>query len=294
MLLSLVISIWIISDHLNLTFFQLQGEIFDSQYSTFIDTEVNSPNYFLKLFFSGMFMSVVMTGMDQDMMQKNLSCRNLKDAKKNMLWLSILLIPINLIFLILGAAIYIYATAKGITLPATADHAFPFLAFNHLGVVAGVVFIIGIIAAAFSSADGAMTALTTSFSIDILEINKKKYTTQQREKIRKLVHLSVAFVTFLIILYFNSASKGSVVNELFKAAGYTYGPILGLFSFGMFTKIKINDKLVIPVLVSAPILSYVLNLYSKELFGGYVFGFEILIVNGILSFMGLLLISKRN
>jgi solute:Na+ symporter, SSS family len=295
MLASLIITFYIITNYLGITFKDLFTEIIDSDYSDTIITDWKHPKNYLKQFVAGAFMSIVMTGMDQDMMQKNLTCKNLKDSQKNMFWMSILLIPINLIFLFLGGALYIYAAKLGIILPEKADTVFPFLAFNHLGPIAGITFIIGLIAAAYSSADGAMTALTTSFSVDILNLNSsEKYLKKDKEKIRKIVHLGVAFTLFLLIVIFGNLNKESIINELFKIAGYTYGPILGLFSFGIFTKFIVKDKLVLPVVLLSPIISFFLDYFSEILFWGYKFGFELLLINGLITFIGLFIIRKNN
>jgi Na+/proline symporter len=294
MLASVFLTLWFISDHLNLGMSELFNKISKSDYSKVFITDWHHPRFFVKQFVAGMFMSIVMTGMDQDMMQKNLTCRTLKDSQKNMFWMSFSLIPINLIFLLLGAALYIYAASTGMTLPEKSDHLFPAVALGSLGPVAGVTFIIGLVAAAYSSADSALTALTTSFSIDILGIDKEgRYTKEKQVRIRKLVHFAVAFTLFLVIILFNAISRESVINELFKIAGYTYGPLLGLFAFGLFTKYKIYDKGVVAVVIAAPVISYLLNIYSKQLFNNYVFGFELLIINGLLTFAGLFLIRRK-
>jgi Na+/proline symporter len=294
MLASVFLTLWFISDHLNLGMSELFNKISESDYSKVFITDWHHPRFFVKQFVAGMFMSIVMTGMDQDMMQKNLTCRTLKDSQKNMFWMSFSLIPINLIFLLLGAALYIYAASTGMTIPEKSDHLFPAVALGSLGPVAGVTFIIGLVAAAYSSADSALTALTTSFSIDILGIDKEgRYTKEKQVRIRKLVHFAVAFTLFLVIILFNAISRESVINELFKIAGYTYGPLLGLFAFGLFTKYKIYDKGVVAVVIAAPVISYLLNIYSKQLFNNYVFGFELLIINGLLTFAGLFLIRRK-
>ena len=208
--------------------------------------------------------------------------------------MSVLLIPINFIFLFLGAALYLYAGHYGIALPAKADNLFPLLAIQYLGPAAAITFFIGLIAAAYSSADSALTALTTSFSIDILDINRKGYDKKKSEKIRKRVHAGVALVVFLVIVIFRAINNDSVINDLFKMAGYTYGPLLGLFSFGLITRRRINDRRVLPVMVAAPVISYFLNDFSAALFNGYHFGFELLIINGMLTFAGLWSISRKD
>ncbi len=257
----------------------------------FFFDDVNDSQYFWKSFLSGIFITITMTGLDQDMMQKNLTCRNLKDAQKNMITFSIVLIFVNLLFLVLGLMLTQYAAANGIT--ASKDDLFATIAMlPEIGIITSAFFLLGLIAAAYSSADSALTSLTTSFCFDILDIENKPET--KRKSLRKRVHVGFSAVLVLVILLFDLIFKDvSVIWELFKAAGYTYGPLLGLFAFGLITKSQIKDKFVWIIAIAAPILSYVLNMYSKELFNGYEIGFEILIVNGLIMFLGLLLIKKK-
>lgn len=292
MLISVGITIYIISTKLGLGAGELYNEIKTSDYSQiFFFDDWNDKRHFVKNFFSGMFITIVMTGLDQDMMQKNLTCKNIGDAKKNMFTFSFVLIFVNLAFLILGALLFIYANKVGLQIPERTDDLFPLIASEHLPTFAGVLFVLGLIAAAYSSADSALTALTTSVCIDFLSIDKKPQ--EKKEIIRKRVHLLVSFVMFLTILIFNLISDESVISSLFKAAGYTYGPLLGLYAFGLFTKLNVKDNWVPLICIISPIASFLLNMYSVELFNGYQFNFEILIVNGLLTFFGLLLISKR-
>ena len=235
-----------------------------------------------------------MTGLDQDMMQKNLSCRNLRDAQKNIITLSWILVPVNLLFLMLGAALAMYANQMGIVMPGTSDTLFPEIALNHLGVVAGIVFIIGLISAAYSSADSALTALTTSFSVDILGINRNNMLTeQQRKHIRYGVHFSMATLLILVIIAFKGINNEAVIAELFTVAGYTYGPLLGLFTYGLFTRRPVSDRWVPFIAILSPLLCYLLSSYSVKILWGYKFGFELLIINGLLTFIGLWLSSLR-
>lgn len=295
MLASLVITILVVSDDLKLSLSQLVHRVQEAGYTQIIDNEWRSDRFYLKQFFSGMFITIVMTGLDQDMMQKNLSCRNLKDAQKNMLSLGALLIPVNLLFLFLGASLYVYATDFGIELPKLSDDLFPVLAFGHLGAVLAVVFLIGLIAAAYSSADGAITALTTSFMIDILgHRTDEKLPDKKKKNIRYKTHFFISSLIILTIVLFREINDQAVISRLFTIAGYTYGPLLGLFAFGMFTRLKVHDQLVPIVAIVAPVISILISNYSTYLFNGYKFGFEILIVNGILTFIGLLFIKKNN
>jgi len=257
----------------------------------FFFNDSNDPQYFWKSFLSGIFITITMTGLDQDMMQKNLTCRSLKDAQKNMLSFSVVLIFVNILFLVLGLMLTDYAAKNGIT--ATKDDLFPTIAMlPKIGVVTSAFFLLGLIAAAYSSADSALTSLTTSFCFDILDIENKPEAS--KKGIRKRTHIGFSFVLVIVIIIFYFIFKDiSVIWKLFKAAGYTYGPLLGLFAFGLFTKYKIKDKFVWIVAIVAPILSYLLNLYSKDLFNGYEIGFAIIIVNGFFMFIGMLMIKRK-
>jgi Na+/proline symporter len=292
MLIAVGITIYIISDRLGLGFSALIDEVKNSDYSQmFFFDDWNDKRHFVKQFLSGMFITIVMTGLDQDMMQKNLTCKNIGEAKKNMYSFSVVLIFVNLAFLVLGALLFIYANKLGIAIPERTDNLFPIIASEHLNIVASVFFILGLIAAAYSSADSALTSLTTSVCVDFLDIEKKDE--KIKIKTRKQTHLIISFVLFLVILLFNLISDESVISSLFKAAGYTYGPLLGLYAFGLFTKKNVKDKFVPIVCILSPIISFLINAYSVELFNGYQFNFEILIVNGLITFVGLFLISKK-
>lgn len=294
MLLSLVITLVVISDDLQINLLHLWQKAGNAGYTRVFDFDWRSDRFYLKQFFSGMFITIVMTGLDQDMMQKNLTCRNLKDAQKNMLTLGVSLIPVNLLFLFLGAALYLYAHNFGIAIPTLSDDLFPLLAMNHLGPVLAVVFLIGLIAAAYSSADGAITALTTSFIYDILgRKNQKGLDQRKQQHLRYRAHFFISTIIVLVIVLFREINDQAVIARLFTIAGYTYGPLLGLFSFGIFTKNQLNDKFVPLVAISAPLLSYVLSTNADRWFNGYKFGFEILIVNGLLTFIGLYLIRNK-
>lgn len=293
MLLAVFITIFIILNQMDFSLGKMIDVVWDSQFSKIIETDVNSPRNFFKMFISGMFITIVMTGLDQDMMQKNLSCKNLKDAQKNMTTLSLVLVPVNMIFLFLGAVLFIYAAKFNITLPDSTDHVFPAIAFGELGIVAGIVFIIGLISAAYSSADSALTSLTTSFSLDILELDKKFPDNDNLlKKSRQRVHVAMALVIIFVIISFDLINDQAIIQQLFTFAGYTYGPLLGLFSFGLFTKYQVKDRWVPLVAITAPVLSYLISHYSESLFNGYQIGFELLIINGILTFFGLYILRK--
>lgn len=292
MLVSVVVCIVIVSQDLGLNISNISGFIADSDFSkTFFFDNVSSPDYFWKQFLSGAFIAIVMTGLDQDMMQKNLTCRSLKDAQKNMFWFTIVLTFVNFLFLVMGLLFTEYALKYNID--AHKDQLFPILANEYLGIGVAFFFILGLIAAAYSSADSALTSLTTSFSIDILEI-EKKYDSVKQVVIRKQIHKLFVFVSVIVILCFKYfVEDASVIDKVLKFAGFTYGPLLGLYSFGLFTKWNVKDKWVPLVAVSAVITSIILNLKSEAWFG-FAFGFEILIVNGALTFLGLLLIRRKS
>jgi SSS family transporter len=293
MLVSVVVTISFLASALDLnSFSDVITYTKESKLSkVFFFDNPNGPQYFWKSFLSGIFITITMTGLDQDMMQKNLTCKNLKDAQKNMISFSVVLIFVNILFLVLGLMLTQYAEIRNIT--ATKDDLFATIAMlPEIGIVTSGFFLLGLIAAAYSSADSALTSLTTSFCIDIIGIEAKPE--DDRKGIRKKVHIGFSFVLMVIILLFDLIFKDvSVIWELFKAAGYTYGPLLGLFAFGLFTKSQIKDKFVWIVALVAPLLSYILNIYSKDLFNGYEIGFEILIINGLLMFFGLLFIKKN-
>lgn len=293
MLVAVVLTIFIIGSHMNLNATEVIALVKNSSYSKiFFFDEWQSPNYFWKHFLGGMFIAIAMTGLDQDMMQKNLSCKNIGDAQKNMFWFSIVLVFVNLIFLSLGALLYLYAEANFIALPEKSDQLFPMLAMQgYLGNMVGILFVLGLVAAAYSSADSALTALTTSFCIDI--INIKKHAEAKQTQIRRWVHIGMSAVMFLCILLFKAINNDSVIKELFTIAGYTYGPLLGLYTFGLFTKLNLKDKWVPLVCLLAPLACYLLNANSAMLFNGYKFGFELLLLNGVLTFTGLLIIHRK-
>jgi Na+/proline symporter len=248
--------------------------------------------YFWKQFLGGMFIAIAMTGLDQDMMQKNLSCRSIGEAQKNMVSFSLVLVLVNLVFLTLGALLFLYVERFGIALPAKADQIYPMIATGGtLPVIVGLLFILGLIAAAYSSADSALTALTTSVCVDVLEIDKRPE--DQRLPLRHRVHLVMSVVMVLLILLFKLLNDDSVIKTVFKVAGYTYGPLLGLFAFGMLTRLAVRDRWVPLVAVLSPLATYMLDRNSEQLFGGYRFGFELLLVNAAITFMGLLLLRKR-
>ncbi len=287
MLLAVVLSVIYISREMGEPLFRLAGEVLRSPDSKIVITDWHNERFFLKQFLSGMFITISMTGLDQEMMQKNLSCRNLKEAQKNMFTFSGIVVFVNFLFLILGAFLLLFARSRNVSVAMT-DDLFPTIAFQYLSPVAGIVFLIGLISAAFPSADGALTSLTTSVSIDFLGL-EKKHSMSEREKIRTryAVHITIAVIFFISILVFRALNDKAIIDKLFTIAGYTYGPLLGLFTFGLFTTRVVNDRVTPYIAVLSPVICYFLSMYSEELFNGYKFGFELLLLNGFLTFAGL-------
>jgi Na+/proline symporter len=298
MLTAVVVSIHLIGKELELSVGGMVQVIQDSEMSQIFFWDWQSGKNFFKQFFAGAFIAIVMTGLDQDMMQKNLTIKTLADAQKNVQWFTVVLLIANFLFLSLGALLFMYAQAENIDIPARTDDLFPTLAVNHFSVYAGVIFLLGIIAAAYSSADSALTALTTSFCVDFLGIGKDKTTGRDEAKnklddtTRKRVHVMFSGLLFVVILIFNAINDQSVITAVYRVAGYTYGPLLGLYAFGLYTKMRVNDRLVPWVCVLSPVLCFILDSNSARWFNGFQFGFFILIVNGLLTFLGLLLIRR--
>jgi Na+/proline symporter len=304
MLLCVIVSIGLIANELNLGWSGLVRTVQESPMSkVFYFDDANDKKYFWKLFAAGMFITITMTGLDQDMMQKNLSCRSLRDAQKNMLWFTLTLVFVNLLFLSLGVLLYKFADAKGIALDQLpqllnlkgkldTDKVFPYLATNpsYFPLFAGVVFVLGIIAVTYASADSALTALTTSFCVDFLGIDR--YPEAQQKRMRQAAHLGFTVVLIVIILIFRALNDQNVVSAVFDAAGYTYGPLLGLYAFGLYTSRRPTDGWVPVVCVLAPVLTWILVKNAAVWFGGYEIGFEKLIYNGLITFVGLWAISR--
>jgi Na+/proline symporter len=285
------IAVWQITNKLGLSWSEMMTTIQNSKYSQiFYFDDVNSPMYFWKQFLGGAFIALTMTGMDQEIMQKNLTCRSLGDAQKNMFWFSLILAVVNLLFLVLGALLYLYSEKNNIPIPAVTDELFPRLAFNELGLAVGVFFLLGITASSYASADSALAGLTTSFCIDFLNFKNKNEEQRRRQKF--IVHLGFSLLFLIIIVVFKEINERSVIDAVLNIAGYTYGPLLGLFSFGVLTKRIVNDKLVPFVCVISPILSYIVSRNAESWFGGYKISLEILIINGLITFLGLWLVSK--
>ncbi len=285
-------TIFYISKEMAFTPLQLLSSISESDYSNiWVWSDWKSSQHFIKQFFSGAFITIVMTGLDQDMMQKNLSISGIKKARKNMYWYGSAFLPINLLFLSLGALMFMYVKHLGIALPQRADDLYPMLALGgHLPAVVGIIFILGLVAAAYSSADSTLTAVTTSFSIDILNIEKMDEA--RAKKTRILVHIGFTIITALVILIFRALQQDSIINTIYTLAGYTYGPLLGLFAFGLFTKINIKDKWVVLAALVPPIITGILDYNALNWFG-FKLGYEKLMINGLITFFILWLIRKN-
>jgi Na+/proline symporter len=297
MLSAVILTIYAIMHQLDLSLATLPQAMRDAGFAKvfFFEGGWGDENNFFKQFLSGALITIVMTGLDQDMMQKNLSCKNIGEAQKNMYLFSVTLVLANLLVLTLGALLWMYLGHLQLTAPARSDQLYSMLAMGYLPIYIAIAFIIGLVASAYNSADGTLTAMTTTVCMDFLGFpHKTEYQDEAyKTKVRRQVHILIAIVFAGVILLFQLINKGSIINELFRAAGFTYGPLLGLFSFGLLTKRKLKDRYVIFVCIAAPIISYFLNAYSKQLFNGLTFGFLILAVNGLLTFTGLCLISER-
>ncbi|WP_192823427.1 sodium:solute symporter [Rufibacter sp. LB8] len=292
MLVCVGISIIMIKDALAMDFNGMVNTISESKYSrVFFFDDFKDTKYFLKQFVSGAFISIVMVGLDQDMMQKNLSCKNIGEAQKNMFSFTAIILLVNILFLSLGALLYLFAEAKGITLPAKGDMVFPELALKYFTPFAGITFILGITAITYASADSALTALTTSFCVDFLNFKDRPET--ERVRLKNWTHVGFSALMAVVIIIFKLVNDESVVQAVFKVAGFTYGPLLGLYAFGLFNNRPVKDNLVPLICVLAPLITYVLNANSKAWFWGYEFGFEVLLVNGLLTFLGLWSISRK-
>ena len=297
MVCSVIISIYMITYAMGWSFTEFLNSDELKQYSTVFKTEsILAKDHFFKSFFGGMFITICMTGLDQDMMQKNLTCRTLKDAQKNMLLFSLVLTLVTFLFLLLGALLFIYADRFGVKLPLLdgnpkTDLLFPEIALKSgFGLTLGSVFILGLIAAAYSSADSALTSLTTSFCVDILDL--KDHSETKKKYIRKKTHIYMSILLILVIIAFKYLLNSNVIDSLLTVAGYTYGPLLGLFAFGIFTKYKVKDQWVWCVALISVALSYALGNSPNELLGGYIIGYELLPLNGLLTFLGLVLIRR--
>ena len=298
MVLAVILSIIFINQELDWSFTEFLASSELKQYNKFLFTDdFLARNHFLKSFVGGMFITICMTGLDQDMMQKNLTCKNLKDAQKNMVSFSFVLVGVTFLFMLLGALLFIYANKNNIAVPLMdgapkTDLLFPEIALNSgLGLTLAITFMLGLIAAAYSSADSALTSLTTSFCIDFMNLQKRNEAEQKR--LRKRTHIAMSVLLIVVIIIFKYVLSRNVIDGLLTVAGYTYGPLLGLFAFGIFTKFKVKDRYVwLVTSLSVIIIALVANIDPDKL-GGYVLGYELLPLNGLLTFFGLWLIREK-
>lgn len=295
---SVILSIFFIGKAMHLSIGGLIDTVKNSSYSKIFifDHFLSDRRFFLKHFLGGAAVAVAMTGLDQDLMQKNLSCRNLKEAKINMFSFTGIFVLVNIFFLSVGALLYIFANAEHIPLPARSDFLYPDIAFNYLGPVAAIIFVLGLTAATFATTDSALTALTTSFCVDFLNMDKKQAKEGNSKKlirIRKNIHILFSFVFLLVVVAFKYLVSEAVVTAIFTVASYTYGPLLGMFMFGIIAKRQVHDKWVPVVCLLSPFVCWLLASHSKVWLDGYVFGFELLIVNGLITFIGMMIISKK-
>ena len=289
---ALVLMVWHVAQQLKVGEEGLFSSIYHYEHSRiFVFDDWHSKQNFFKQFFSGIFIAIVMTGLDQDMMQKNLTCRNLRDAQKNMYWYGISFVPLNLIFLSLGAMLLMLAAQNNIALPARTDDILPMFATQYLGETVTFLFVIGIIAATFASSDSALASLTTSFSVDILNVQKETPAVAERK--RKYVHMGMSALFVVIMLLFQALNNKSIIDAVYTIVSYTYGPLLGMFAFGLFTQLNVKDRVIPYVAVASPLICYGLNLLSASLWN-YTFGYELLIINGMITFAGMTLVSKKN
>ncbi len=293
LVVSVVLCIYYIASDLKLNFGGLVNTISDSELSRiFFFDDINDKRYFFKQFLAGVFTVIAMNGLDQDMMQRNLSCKNFRDSQKNMITSSISQFFVILLFLMLGVLLYTFVAQQGLTAPSKSDELFPMIATSsYFPGIVGILFIIGLVSSAYSAAGSALTALTTSFTVDILHAKSKEEATLS--KLRKRVHISMAVVMGIVIFVFGLLNNTSVIDAVYTLASYTYGPILGLFAFGIFTKKQINDKYIPFVAILSPILCYILQSNSEAWFNGYQISYELLILNAFFTFLGLCLLIKR-
>ena len=298
MIIAVFLSIAYINEALGWSFLDfLQSQELTQYSDIFVTDSFLNRNHFLKSFIGGAFITICMTGLDQDMMQKNLSCKNLEDAQKNMIVFSVVLVIVTGLIMLLGALLFIYAKKEDIAIPlmdgqAKTDLLFPEIALNgKLGIGVAITFILGLIAAAYSSADSALTSLTTSFCVDFLRLEEKQK--QQQKKTRKQVHVGMSVLLILVVIAFKYILDRNVIDGLLTVAGYTYGPLLGLFSFGIFTSYQIKDRWVWPVVFIAVITTSALGSVEASTLGGYQIGYELLPLNGLFTFIGLILIRRK-
>lgn len=314
MLLGLIVCIIYVMNNMGHSVGSTMSELDGRGLTKIFNTDYNSSGYFLKNIIGGMFITVTMTGLDQEMMQKNISVRTLRDSQKNMVTFCIILVVVNFLFLLMGGLLYLYGSSQGISVPA--DDLFPTIALDYMPAAISIIFVIGLISALFPSADGALTALTSSFCIDMIGFKRQTWDEKKKKRIRMIVHFSFAILFFIVVMLFKEIDNKSIIDVILKVAGFTYGPLLGLFAFGILTKRAIKDHLSIFVCIASPLLilgiDFINNIewyarqlkldgdfvnrvrsISTDIFGSFKIGYELLIYNGLLTFLGLLLISKK-
>jgi SSS family transporter len=286
----IICTIYMLS-HMGISVGESLTAMHEKGYTQIFGTDPMEKNFFIKQIIAGAFITITMTGIDQEMMQKSLSVTNLKDSQKNMVSLGFIMLVVIGLFLYMGGLLHLYGAREHVA--AVGDGLFPAIALEHMSPVISVIFIIALISALFPSADGAMTALTSSFCIDILNIKNKGWEEKKQEKVRKRVHIIVAISFLIMVLVFKWINDSSMIGIILKLAGFTYGPLLGLFVFGIFTKYKVKDHLVPYICIAAPVISYFIDKYQEQIFGEFKIGLELLLINGLLTFIGLFLIRKK-
>ncbi|MBC6490321.1 sodium:solute symporter [Flavihumibacter stibioxidans] len=293
MLLGLVVCVIFIMNNLGLGFGEAMQALSAQGYTDIVNSDANSKGFFLKQVIGGAFITIAMTGLDQEMMQKNISVKTLKDSQKNIMTFSVIIVFVNFLFLLLGGLLYLFAAKNGMDVKG--DDLFPAVAMNYLPPVITIIFIIALISALFPSADGALTALTSSFCIDMLGIKRNPNLSDTRQKrIRMTVHLTFTVVFMICIMIFKIIDNKSIIGIILDLAGYTYGPLLGLFAFGILTRRSFKDNFMVTVIaLLSPLISYVISLNAATWLGGFQIGIELLLINGLITFLGLLIISKK-
>lgn len=291
MLLGLVICTFYMLNHLGLNVTESLQAMNAKGYTQIFDFNSNDKSFFIKQILAGAFITITMTGIDQEMMQKSLSVTNLKDSQKNMVTLGFIMLGVIGLFLYMGGLLHLYGAQETVT--TSGDQLFPDIALNHMPPFISIIFIIALISALFPSADGAMTALTSSLCIDVLGLKEKNWGEKKKERFRKNVHLIVALSFLIMVIIFKLIDDKSMIGLILKLAGFTYGPLLGLFAFGIFTKYKVKDNLVPYICLAAPLISFFIDKYQDKIFGDFQIGLELLIINGLLTFIGLWLIRKK-
>ena len=291
MLLGLVICTVYMLNHLGLNVGESLTAMNEQGFTKMFGTDPNEKSFFIKQILAGAFITITMTGIDQEMMQKSLSVTNLKDSQKNMVTLGFIMVGVIALFLYMGGLLHLYGGQEHVA--SSGDQLFPDIALNHMPGFISIIFIIALISALFPSADGAMTALTSSLCIDIFGLKEKNWEDKKKERFRKNIHLIVAAAFLIMVVIFKIIDDKSMIGLILKLAGFTYGPLLGLFAFGIFTKYKVNDKLVPYICIAAPLISFFIDKYQEKIFGNFQIGLELLIINGLLTFIGLWLIRKN-